>query len=186
MKKIRIYLLFILTFLFFYSLDLFLKVEKNYNRDNWYHWNKNVSGCKNLRHAILEKTSLEPVTYHTDKSCKVYRGKWYGPYTNTIFYNSSQLDIDHIVPLHWAATHGGIDWSKKKKRIFANDIDNLIPVSKSENRKKGALGLNNYLPPNKNFHCEYIQKFAYIVSKYRLTLREDEHTHFEELNATCS
>lgn len=181
----RTYLPLILSFLLLCSSEVFCGTEKNYDRDNWYHWNKNVSGCKNLRHALLEITSLEPVTYHSEKQCRVINGKWYGPYTNTFFYNSSQLDIDHVVPLSWAASHGAINWSKKMKRQFANDIDNLIPVSRSENRKKGALGFDDYLPPNKDFHCDYIEKFENIVSSYKLIYKEDEAATLLRLSDSC-
>jgi hypothetical protein len=181
----KIYSLIILTILLFFSTTLFFGTEKKYNRDNWFHWNKDVFGCKNTRHTLLERTSLAPVTYYSDKKCKVKTGKWYDPYTNKIFFNSSMVDIDHIVPLSWAATHGGINWNKKKKRQFANDIDNLIPVSRSENKKKGGLGPNEYLPPNKDFHCNYIKKFENIVFKYKLTYNRKEHNSLKALIESC-
>jgi hypothetical protein len=169
-----------------YASGISSSTETKYNRDNWFHWNKNVSGCQNLRHFLLENTSLEPVSYHSEKKCRVRGGKWYGAYTDTFFYNSSQLDIDHIVPLSWAASHGAINWSKKKKRQFANDIDNLIAISRSENRKKGALGLEKYLPPNKKFHCDYIGKFKTVVSKYELNFKDKEITSLKGLIDSCN
>lgn len=168
-----------------YASEIFSSAEPKYNRDNWFHWNKNVSGCQNLRHFLLENTSSKPVNYHTEKKCRVKGGKWYGAYTDTFFYNSSELDIDHIVPLSWAASHGAINWSKKKKRQFANDIDNLIAVSRSENRRKGALGFDGYLPPNKDFHCDYIEKFESVVSKYKLTYEENEAAVLKRLRLSC-
>lgn len=169
-----------------YGFEIYNNSKPKYDRDNWYHWNKNVSGCKNLRHVLLEKTSLEPVSFYSEKKCKVSYGKWYGPYTDTYFNHSSQLDIDHVVPLSWAASRGAINWSKKKKRQFANDIDNLIPVSRTENRKKGAFGLEKYLPPNKKFHCEYTSIFKNIVSKYELNYEYDEIILIEKLSNSCN
>lgn len=168
-----------------HASEILSSAKPKYNRDNWSHWNKNVSGCKNLRHFLLENTSLKPVSYYSEKKCRVKVGKWYGAYTDTFFYNSSQLDIDHIVPLSWAASHGGINWSKKKKRQFANDIDNLIVVSRSENRKKSAYGFDDYLPPNKNFHCDYIGSFEKIVSKYKLIYKEIEAAELKRLRLSC-
>lgn len=183
MKKLILSIFLLLTFI--YASDLFRGYESKYNRDNWPHWKKNVSGCKNLRHFLLERTSLVPVSYHTEKKCRVKGGKWYGAYTNDFYYYSSQLDIDHIVPLAWAAARGAINWSKKKKREFANDIDNLIPVSKYENRKKGANGFEVYLPPNKEFHCVYIMKFHEIASKYKLTYTNNEITFLKKNKEVC-
>jgi hypothetical protein len=183
----KIYILSLLTFLsIIYAFEVLNNSQPKYNRDNWFHWNKNVSGCQNLRHFLLENTSLEPVIYNSEKKCRVREGKWYGAYTDTFFYNSSKLDIDHIVPLSWAASHGAINWSKKKKRQFANDIDNLIAVSRSENRKKGALGLEKYLPPNKKFHCNYIGKFKTVVSKYELNFKDKEITSLKGLTDSCN
>jgi hypothetical protein len=183
----KIYILSLLSFLtIIYAVEVLNNSQSKYKRDNWYHWNKNISGCKNLRHFLLENTSLEPVSYYTDKECRVNSGKWYGSYTDIFFYHSSQLDIDHVVPLSWAASHGAIKWSKKKKRQFANDIDNLIPVSRAENRKKGALGPEKYLPPNQKFHCDYIGKFKNIVSKYELNLDKKEVTVLKRLTDSCN
>lgn len=183
MKKLILSIFLLLTFI--YASDLFRGYESKYNRDNWPHWKKNVSGCLNLRHFLLERTSLEPVSYHSERKCSVKDGKWYGAYTNDFYYYSSQLDIDHIVPLAWAAARGAINWSNKKKREFANDIDNLIPVSKFENRKKGANGFEVYLPPNKEFHCVYIMRFDAIVSKYKLTYTNNEIAFLKKHKEAC-
>ena len=186
-KFVKIYITSILTFiLIIYASTALNNSEPRYNRDNWYHWNKNISGCKNLRHFLLENTSIEPVSYYSNKKCKVSEGKWYGPYTDTFLNHSSQLDIDHVVPLSWAASHGAINWSKEKKRQFANDIENLIPVKKSENRKKGGLGPEKYLPPNKKFHCDYIYRFEKVVSKYELTFNNKEMNSLNAKKESCN
>jgi hypothetical protein len=39
--------------------------------------------------------------------------------------------------------------------MFANDLDNLILAKASLNRQKGAKGLDEWLPPNHSYRCEY-------------------------------
>mgnify|MGYP003625592334 FL=1 len=52
--------------------------------------------------------------------------------------------------------------------IFANDVENLILVQASLNRQKGAKGLDEWLPPNLSYRCEYIRLFNDIINRYEL------------------
>lgn len=63
---------------------------------------------------------------------------------------------------------GGHDWNKEKRKQFANDMENLIPVSSVLNRQKGSKGSRQWLPPNKEFQCEYVNKWLSIGKKYNL------------------
>lgn len=148
-----------------------------YNRQDWNHWIDSDSDCQNLRQELLIEQSLELVTF-TDrqdkKDCTVKNGKWNGIYTDNIYNKASDLDIDHMVPLNWAHTHGGWKWSKKKKQAFANDRENLLVVDDGENQTKSAQGPNSWLPPRKSYQCAYITHFDKIVEKYQLDYTNDE------------
>ena len=95
-------------------------------------------------------------------------GKWLDPYSGKYFYEAKKLEIDHLIPLKKAHTMGGHDWNKEKRKQFANDIENLIPVSSVLNRQKGSKGPRQWLPPNKKFQCEYVKKWLSIRKKYNL------------------
>ena len=97
-------------------------------------------------------------------------GLWLDPYTNDFFINSSELDIDHLVPLKYAWTRGAHNWPKSKRVKFSNDESNLFAVKKSVNRQKFAMGL----PPSDDFKCKYIKLFQGIVIKYELIQTNDE------------
>ena len=71
----------------------------DYNRDDWNHWIDENSDCQNTRHEVLIEESQETVTYTSDTFCSVSTGKWYGFYTGQYYYNASDLDIDHFIPL---------------------------------------------------------------------------------------
>ena len=87
----------------------------DYNRDDWNHWIDENSDCQNTRHEVLIEESQETVTYTSDTFCSVSTGKWYGFYTGQYYYNASDLDIDHFIPLKNAHQSGGYNWSSAKK-----------------------------------------------------------------------
>lgn len=157
----------------------------NYNRKDWPHWIDADDDCQNERHEILIKYSLEPVKFKRNNGCSVTWGKWLDPYSGQTFVKASDLDIDHIVPLYWAHNHGGHLWSREKRRAFANDHENLLPVDKNLNREKGAAGPDVWLPPNKIYQCNYVKRFDAIVKKYKLRYYDDEVRKIEALLAGC-
>jgi hypothetical protein len=139
-----------------------------YDREDWNHWIDIDGDCQDTRAELLIAKSLEEVTFTNTNECTISTGEWVDPYTTQIFTLASEVDIDHIVPLHWAHEHGGAYWSKDKKEEFANDIQNLLIVDKGANRSKGSQGINDWLPPNKDYHCIYVEKWLAITDKYAL------------------
>lgn len=139
-----------------------------YNRQLYKHWIDADKDCQNTRAEILIQTSLIKPKFKPPKECVVISGKWFDPYSGKYFTKANQVDIDHIAPLKYAHEHGGNGWHKKKRQDFANDFENLIVVSASLNRQKGAKGPQEWLPPNKSYHCEYLQRWQYVHKKYQL------------------
>ena len=85
-----------------------------YNRDDWNHWIDENSDCQNTRHEVLIEESQEIVTYTSDTYCLVSTGKWFGYYTGQYYYNASELDMDHFIPLKNAHQSGGYNWASSK------------------------------------------------------------------------
>ncbi len=112
----------------------------DYDRLDWNHWIDSDHDCQNTRHELLLRESLEPVTFSTTSQCRVITGKWYGQYLGVFFTESSDIDLDHIIPLKWAHDHGGWRWSVEEKQRFANDYQNLIQADKDRTRSKAAKG----------------------------------------------
>ena len=71
---------------------------------------------------MLIEESLTPVTFKTDKGCRVVSGSWLGAYSGDVFTDASLLDIDHLVPLKEAHESGGFDWDADRRRDYANDL----------------------------------------------------------------
>jgi hypothetical protein len=157
-----------------------------YDRGDWPHWSDNDKDCQNTRHEILISTSKKQVEYKTENGCNVAAGEWYDPYSGETFFNSKDLDLDHVVPLKFAHGHGGDIWSRELKEAFANDTDNLLLVNVSLNRQKGAKGLDEWLPPNHSYRCEYIVRFNSVITKYELQLIPAEQRIVNKMVTTCS
>ena len=156
-----------------------------YDRGDWPHWLDNDKDCQNTRHELLIKTSTKPVSFESAKQCQVMIGQWYDPYSSITFTVSKDLDVDHIVPLKFAHGHGANHWSRARKASFANDTDNLILAQASLNRQKGAKGIDDWLPPNHQYRCQYILHFNHIMIKYDLEYNPSQQRIVNKLVKAC-
>ena len=139
-----------------------------YDRKLWKHWIDEDKDCQNTRHEVLIEESLTPVTFKTDKSCRVVSGSWLGSYSGDVFTDASKLDIDHLVPLKEAHESGGYAWDAARRRDYANDLsDNtLIAVDRGLNRQKGAGDPSEWLPPNQAYQTEYAEAWVAVKQKW--------------------
>ena len=128
--------------------------EKFFNTDDWDFEVDYDNDCQSTRQELLILTSRTEVRYTNPRNCIVRTGEWLDEYTGKIFKVAVQVDIDHVIPLMYAHTHGGDRWPPEKKLQFANDPMNLMLVDKSEIRKKRDRGPDRYLP-REEFQCEY-------------------------------
>lgn len=141
-----------------------------YSRSEWKHWSDfDKNGCDTREEVLIrdgKNTKTDP------KTCRVIAGEWFSIYDKKSFIESQSLDIDHIIPLNYAAQHGGNGWSAQQKEIFANDMSQLIAVSANSNRKKSDKGPSEYMPPNKAHWCDYSTTWVKTATKYKLWITE--------------
>jgi hypothetical protein len=81
--------------------------------------------------------------------------------------------------------NGGDIWSRERKALFANDIENLILAQASLNRQKGAKGPDECLPPNHQYRCEYITRFNNVMTKYDLAYIPSEQRIVNKMVKAC-
>lgn len=107
----------------------------DYERDDFGHGWEDVdrNGC-DTRNDILDR-DLSGATYEPGThECVVLTGTLDDPYTGAVIDftrgqgTSSQVQIDHVIPLSWAAQQGALDWGSKTREQFANDPLNLSSV----------------------------------------------------------
>lgn len=137
------------------------------------------NGC-DTRNDILRRDLTEVVIKQGTFGCKVLAGRLDDPYSGlTIAFvsgetTSIEVQIDHVVPLAWAWQNGASRWTVDQRTRFANDPANLLAVDGRLNQEKSASGPASWLPPDKSYHCEYMQSFATVVIDYRLSLPGDD------------
>ena len=182
-SPIYILLIIIILALYYYYENIYKNdLGGEYDRDDWGGWIDEDGDGLNTRHEVLAEESLiKPVISNN----KVIKGKWFDKYTGKYFTNPSDLDIDHLVPLKNAHISGASNWSKKKKNRYYNYLkydNHLIAVSKSANRNKSEKSPVNWLPPNKEYQCEYVREWFKIKTAWGLTIEEG----FDEVsNRVC-
>ena len=156
-----------------------------YDRDMWPHWIDDDRDCQDTRAELLIQQSQIPVRFSDQRQCTVTSGRWHDPYTNRTFTRARSLDIDHIIPLRHAHGHGGDQWDEARRQQFANDPDNLLAVSASANRSKGASSPDQWLPENRAFWCEYGKRWQALKQRYALMVTPPEQEALARLAATC-
>ena len=154
-----------------------IEVQKAYDRDQFGGWIDSDGDCQNTRNEVLIEESQVPVTFRTNQECYVTEGLWHDPYTGRTFTDPPMLDVDHVVPLYEAHLSGAQNWSREKKRRYANDLqdkDHLIAVERGANQSKGARDPANWLPPNEEYHKTYITNWLAIKKEWGLSMDAEE------------
>ena len=159
-----------------------------YDRSEWGDWIDANNDCRNTRHEVLAQESTEPVSFRSDRQCRVASGRWVGPYTGQTFIDPGSLDVDHVVPLANAHRSGAWAWDRERKREYYNDLDNsghLAVVERTVNREKGSQGPEHWKPPNQANWCEYSRNWISVKAKWELTATAAEIAALETMLETC-
>jgi hypothetical protein len=162
-----------------HTLEKFPYPTVPYNRDTQFGGWLRESGstsCLNTRGKVLVRDSESPVSF-TPNGCTVDTGAWNDSYTAKVFSSAHDIQIDHLVPLKNAYMTGAFEWDFKKRCLYANFLGNnfhLLSVFGKENMKKSDSSPSGYIPPNKNFTCQYLKIWlnVKIIWSLRLTPKE--------------
>lgn len=126
-------------------------------------WAATGHGC-DVRQEVLQRDIVAPTVV---TRCGPTAGTLHDPYTGTDLVGpTSLLDIDHLVPLGWAWSHGASAWPAAQRVQFYNDVSNLVTVDAHSNRAKGDDGLDRWLPPS--HPCTYALRFQTVANRYGL------------------
>lgn len=159
----------------------------SYNRDDYLPDWADVDGdCISTRHEVLIIESLAPVTMSSN-GCTVLSGVWFDPLTGLTFTNPSDVDIDHHVPLAEAHDSGASLWPIAQKQAFANNMlmaEVLVAVDDSTNSSKGARDPAEWLPPNSDYHCDYVRNWVEVKTACSLSYDEAERAAIENILGT--
>ncbi|MEU3523871.1 HNH endonuclease family protein [Streptomyces sp. NPDC038707] len=162
--------------------------KTGYSRDRFGSaWADTDSNSCDTRDDIL-KRDLKDVKV-TGGTCKVTYGLLDpDPYSGkeiTYRRGRSQVDIDHVVALSDAWQKGAKYWDPGKRIALANDPLNLLAVDARTNRGKGDGDAATWLPPNKDYRCEYVAAQVAVKKKYGLWVTAAEQSAMKKVLAGC-
>lgn len=147
-----------------------------------------TDGC-DTRNIILHR-DLE--TDIVDDNCRVMTGVLRDPYTGkTIQFqrgasSSQAVQIDHVVALSNAWQTGAQQLSFQIRENFANDPLNLLAVDGSANQQKSDGDAATWLPPNRSYRCQYIERQIAIKQKYKLWVTTAEKAAMAQVLGGCA
>ncbi|HEV7647567.1 MAG TPA: HNH endonuclease family protein [Actinophytocola sp.] len=154
-----------------------------YSRDKFPHW-ITISGACNTRETVLKRDGTGVVT---DSSCAATSGSWYSPYDGATWHASSDVDIDHVVPLAAAWRTGASSWTTAQRQAYANDLSNpqLIAVTDNVNQSKGDQTPATWKPPRTAYWCTYAKMWVHVKYRYSLTVNSSEKSALTSMLGTC-
>ena len=159
-----------------------------YDRSDWRHWIDEDGDCQDARQEVLIEESLEPVTFESDRECRVATGQWWAPHLGHHLGNPGHLDVDHHVPLKNAHLSGGWSWDAAKKEQYANYLgeeNHLVAISSRHNRSKGARGPEEWSPPDNALWCDYATDWTEIKERWGLRMTPVESEIVMDMLGTC-
>ncbi|KAK6352835.1 hypothetical protein TWF696_004835 [Orbilia brochopaga] len=157
---------------------------EGYSRSKFPHWRIQHGEC-NTREEVLKRDGVNVVT---NAKCAATSGTWVCPYTNNTYTKSSDIDIDHMVPLKNAWISGASNWTTERRGDFANDLQHpqLWAVKDTVNQGKSDSSPDVWQPPLESFHCTYASAWVEVKSVWSLTVTEAEKASLEKMLSTCS
>lgn len=155
-----------------------------YSRDKFPHWIGQGDNC-NTREVVLERDA-DYASIGAD--CYPDSGRWYSYYDGAVWYQASDVDIDHIVPLAEAWRSGARNWTTSKRQNFANDLNGpqLIAVTDNVNQAKGDQDPSAWQPPRSGARCAYSKWWIHTKYRWGLHLQSSEKSALQNMLNTCS
>jgi hypothetical protein len=167
------------------SLPVVAENNTGYDRNRFRHWvDADGDGC-HTRNEVLIAEADDPVT--VGSGCSLSGGRWFSYYDRVSWTNTSDIDIDHMVPLSEAWGSGARTWSDAQREAFANDLGDyrtLVGVTDNVNQSKGDRDIAEWLPQYDK--CRYLREFVAVKIRWRLSVDSSEKSAMQSLAAGCS
>lgn len=149
----------------------------------------NHDGCDTRNQALqrdLHAVTIKPGTH----GCVLASGVLDDPYSGQagIVYRAkarSPIDFEHVVSLGNAAQTGAMDLTPKQREQLANDPMNVLMVSARHNRSKRDADASGWLPPRKEYRCQYVARQLAVKSRYRLWVTPAERAAMARVLGKC-
>ncbi len=167
------------------DLPVATEVRTGYDRDLFQHWiDADGDGCHTRNEVLLAEADDPPTVTGT---CTLSGGRWFSYYDRVSWTNTSDIDIDHMVPLAEAWDSGARTWSSTVRRDFANDLGDyrsLVGVTDNVNQAKGDQDPATWLP--RYGQCRYLREWVAVKHRWRLRVDRAEKRALRSLAASCT
>ena len=148
------------------------------------------NGC-DTRNDILRRDLTDVAVAPGTRGCKVLSGDLTSPFTDESIdfvagaQTSSEVQIDHVVPLSDAWQKGAQNLDADRRTRLANDPLNLLAVDGPSNATKGDGDAATWLPPAKAFRCEYVARQITVKQRYDLWVTDAEKRAMDGVLSQC-
>ncbi|HEY0697617.1 MAG TPA: HNH endonuclease family protein [Micromonospora sp.] len=167
------------------NLPVASEVRTGYSRDLFPHWiDADGDGC-NTRYEVLIAEAVSSPS--VGSGCYLTGGRWYSYYDGAYWTITSDLDIDHMVPLAEAWDSGARNWTTSRRQAFANDLGDarsLVAVTDNVNQAKGDQDPATWMPTYDK--CRYLREFVAVKLRWRLTVDSAERSALQSLSSGCT
>ncbi|MFE9658100.1 HNH endonuclease family protein [Micromonospora sp. NPDC006431] len=168
------------------SLPVATEVRTGYNRDLFPHWiDADGNGCNTRNEVLIAEATTKPTK---GSGCSLSGGRWYSYYDNAYWTLTSDLDIDHMVPLAEAWDSGARNWTTSRRQAYANDLGDsraLAAVTDNVNQAKGDQDPATWMPPYASARCRYINEWVAVKIRWRLTVDSAEKSALTNWANSC-
>ncbi len=154
--------------------------DVGYDRDLFVHWiDANRDSCDTRCEVLKRQRRMD--------LAGLPGGGWLSAYDGYTTPDSSELDVDHVVPLHEAWLSGAAAWDAPTRTAFANDLASpeLLAVTAATNRSKGDKDPANWQPPSREEWCAYASAWVTIKVRWHLTADEREVSALRNMLQGC-
>ena len=145
------------------------------------------NGC-DTRNDVLRRDLTNITLKAGTRGCIVLAGTLADPYAGETYdfdRSANAVDIDHVVARSNAWQTGAFKFDEETLKEFGNDPLNLLAVSSSLNRQKGDGDAATWLPPKKDYRCEYVARQIAVKDKYDLWVKPAEADAMERVLDGC-
>ena len=167
------------------DLPVASEVRTGYDRTLFNHWiDADGDGCS-TRNEVLIAEADDPVT--VGSGCSLSGGRWFSYYDRVSWTNTSDVDIDHMVPLAEAWDSGARSWTSAQRQSYANDLGDyrsLVGVTDNVNQAKGDQDPAAWMPQYDT--CRYLREFVAVKIRWRLTVDSAEKSAIQSLASGCT
>lgn len=155
-----------------------------YDRDLFRHWvDADGDGCDTRDEVLIDEADDPPTI---GDGCSLSGGRWYSYYDGVSWTDTSDIDIDHMVPLAEAWHSGAHDWSAARREAYANDLGDyrtLVGVTDNVNQSKSDQDIAEWLPEQQQ--CRYLREFVAVKIRWSLSVDSTEKSAMQGLAADC-